>query len=138
MNLTDNLYNSLEGGSVLRNANSYTDTGNMMTVSLYRMGFEPTIPAFELAKTVRTLGRMPLSTQLIILKFILISFYEVLLLNTFQCLIKFVRMKDRSRSVLYILPEPIFCSMILLSCGDIKIFSQYLDYAMSADRMSVE
>jgi hypothetical protein len=49
-------YNSLDGGSARRKA--ATNTQNKRThTTIPWMGFEPTIPAFERAKTVRALDR---------------------------------------------------------------------------------
>jgi hypothetical protein len=56
-------YDSLDGGSARRNAAIYTqnniNTEKTRTIqtSMPRVGFEPTIPAFERAKTVHVLDR---------------------------------------------------------------------------------
>jgi hypothetical protein len=46
----------LDGGSARRKAAAYTQNNRTQT-SMPRVGFEPTIPAFEWAKTVHVLDR---------------------------------------------------------------------------------
>jgi hypothetical protein len=51
---------TLDGGSAHRKASAYAgqhDQNKRIQISMPRVGFEPTIPAFERAKTVHALDR---------------------------------------------------------------------------------
>jgi hypothetical protein len=57
LNLMHSRYDSLDGGSALIKATAYTQNNKRTQTPMPWVGFEPTIPVFERAKTVHALDR---------------------------------------------------------------------------------